>query len=202
MKDECGLIQERFVDYWEGAADSADRRWIKDHIAVCPNCAEEFRLWEESTKLIRSIQMNDELDVDEAALHAVNRQVMQRIYADQQWSVPLARRSYSFSRAFRLRIGGLLAAIMAIFLSGLLYFTMDRMHSSQASSTGIMEAAGAFHSGSSSSSQLFVEVPVASLSDPIVLRASATMPEYWIALSLLGVMMTLLIMNWFTRVRA
>lgn len=202
MKGECDLIQERFVDYWEGTADSADIRWMERHLAVCPNCAEEFRLWEESTKLIRALQISDDLPEDAVSLDEINRKVMQRIYAEQRWSVPLGRRAYAFSKAFRLRVSGLLAVIMAIFLSGLLYFVMDRLHSPHAPSSGIMEAAGAFHSGASSSSQVLVEVPVASLSDPIVLRAGATMPEYWIALSLLGVMMTLLIMNWFSRVRA
>lgn len=203
MKDECGFVQERFVDYWEGTADSADLRLMQEHMAVCPNCAEEFRLWEESAKLIKAVQMNDDLPEITVSADEINQKVMQRIYAEQKWSMPLARRSYSFSKAFRMRVGGLLAAIMAIFLSGLLYFVMDRMHSSQAPSTGVMEAAGAgFHSSASASSSMFIEVPVASLSDPIVLRASTTMPEYWIALSLLGIMMTLLIMNWFSRVRA
>lgn len=203
MKGECDLVQERFVDYWEGTADPADIRMLKEHLTGCPNCAEEFRLWEESTKLIRDLQLNDDLTVEmTVSADEVNRKVMRRIYAEQNWSTPMARRSYSFSRSFRLRVSGLLAAIMAIFLCGLLYTVMDRMHSPHAPATGIMETANAFHSGSSASNQLLIEVPGASLSDPFVLHAGPTMPEYWVALSLLGVMMTLLIMNWFSRVRA
>lgn len=203
MKGECGLIQERFVDYWEGTAEEADRQQVEKHLAGCTACAEEFRLWEESSRLIRELQLNEEWPEDDAVVDELNRSVMNRIYADQRWSRPLSRRSYVFSGAFRMRVSGLLAAIMAIFLCGLFYTVSDRLHAPHAQASGIMETADAFRTGThASSSGMLVEVPVASLSDPIVLRANATMPEYWVVLSLLGALMTLLIMNWFSRVRA
>lgn len=202
MKSDCDLIQERFNDYWDGLAEPSERLFIEEHLAVCPACSEEFRLWEESSKLIRDLQLGDALTVDIATAEEVNQNVMQRIYAEQSWFMPAVRRTYSFTGRFRLKVGGLLAAILTIFMGGLFYTVYNRIHGSGAPAGGVMETADAYESGNRLASNMFIDVPVASLSDPIVLHVNPVMPEYWIALSLLGVMMTLLILNWFTRVRA
>mgnify|MGYP000851878401 CR=1 FL=1 len=201
MKSDCELIQERFIDYWDGTADSADRLAVEAHLAGCSVCAEEFRLWEESAKLIRDMPLDEELADDETAAK-LNRQVMNRIYAEQRWFRPALHRTYSFSRAFRLRVGSLLAALTGLFLFGLLYTLYERLHASSAPMTGVLETADAYEIGGRVSNAVFIDVPVASLSEPIVLHASPAMPEYWVAFSLIGVVMTLLIFNWFSRVRA
>ncbi|MBB6735739.1 zf-HC2 domain-containing protein [Cohnella zeiphila] len=202
MKSDCGLIQERFIDYWDGTADSAERLTVEAHLAECPDCAAEFRLWEESSNLIRDMQFDDELYGDDATAAELNQNVMNRIYAEERWFMPALRHSYSFSRGFRLKIGGLLASLTALFLVGFMYTLYERFHASTAPVTGVMETADAYEAGSHVKSSVFVDVPVASLSDPIVLHVSPAMPEYWVAFSLVGVVMTLLILNWFTRVRA
>lgn len=202
MKSDCGLIQERFVDYWDGAADPADRLLIEEHLEGCPDCAEEFRLWEESTKLIRDMQLDDDYIEDVATAAEVNQNVMNRIYAEQSWFMPAIRRTYAFSGGFRLKVGGMLASLLAVFLCGLGYVIFDRMNGSNSPATGVMETADAYGAGSQMPSSVFVDVPVASLSDPIVLHVNPVMPEYWVAFALLGILVTLLIMNWFSRVRA
>ena len=202
MKSDCGLIQERFIDYWDGTADSADRLAVEAHLVECPACAEEFRLWEESSKLIRDMQFGDETIDDEATAVELNQNVMNRIYAEERWFMPALRHSYAFSRGFRLKIGGLLASLMALFFVGFMYTLYERFHANSAPTTGVMETADAYEAGSHVSNVVFIDVPVASLSDPIVLHVSPAMPEYWVAFSLIGVVMTLLTLNWFTRVRA
>ncbi|MBN2984294.1 zf-HC2 domain-containing protein [Cohnella algarum] len=203
MKTGCDLIRLKFSDYCEGSASESERRQVEEHLSSCACCFEEYRLWEESASLIRSLPMDEEFEnylEKSVNLEEMNRNVMNRIYAEQNWFMPAVQRSYAFGRAFRIRVAGLLASLLAVFACGFLYVLADRMMSSDTGRTGVMETASAF-SVASSGSRLSVDVPVASLSDPIVLHASPAYPEYWIALSLLGVVMTLLVLNWFTRVR-
>lgn len=200
MRSACDRIQDRLADYWDLPEDAPDRREVDEHLEGCTACAEEFRLWEESFALIR--ELPDAYPPEEEAIAAaeVNRSVMNRIYAEEHWLLPASRRAYAFTGAFRVRVASLLAALLAVFGCGFLYSLYDRSSANNHALTGVMETANALTDRSGS--QLFIDVPVASLSDPIVLRVSPAMPEYWIALSLLGVVMTLLILNWFTRVRA
>ncbi|MNW18862.1 hypothetical protein D3C71_2185930 [compost metagenome] len=47
----------------------------------------------------------------------------------------------------------------------------------------------------------YAEVPVASISDPFVLKVVPAFPQYYVALSLLGLVMALLTLNWLSRTR-
>lgn len=203
MKSRCDLTQEKFSDYCDGGVSDRERRQIEEHLACCAHCSEQYRLWEESANLIRSLPYDEEFEAylaKSVSLEEMNRKVMNRIYAEQNGFMPAMQRSYAFGKAFRLHVAGLLASLLAMFACGFLYVLVQRAVSSKSGKTGVMEAADAI-SASGQGSRLSVDVPVASLSDPIVLHAAPTVPEYWIALSLLGIVMTLLTLNWFTRVR-
>ncbi|MBO9600364.1 MAG: hypothetical protein J7559_21410, partial [Cohnella sp.] len=67
---------------------------------------------------------------------------------------------------------------------------------------GVMDTANAFSSDHGFGSSMHLEVPVASLGDSIMLNVTPAMPQYWVALSMLGIVMTLLILNWLSRVRS
>jgi Predicted transmembrane transcriptional regulator (anti-sigma factor) len=202
MRSDCDLQQEKFSDYWDEALPSHERIKFELHLASCPACKEEYRFWEESAALIREIGQSDALDIDTATVEEINRNVMNRIYAEQDWFLPASRRLYAFGSGFRRRMGSLIAALLAIFFCGLVYAIYEKTHSPDTPYTGVMDTASAFNSGDSVPSGMIVDVPVASLSDPIVLRVDPAVPEYWIAFALLGVLMSLLTMNWFARVRA
>ncbi|RUS48190.1 anti-sigma factor [Cohnella sp. AR92] len=201
MKSDCGPQQERFVDYLDDTLTDHERLKFEKHLASCPSCKREYRLWEETAMLIRDVQFNEALEVDLDAAEEVNRKVMNRIYAEEKWHIPAAKRKYAFNGRFRRRVSAMLASVLAIFFGGLVYAIYRQMQSTDTPYTGVMETASAMGGGDSMSGGMVIDVPVASLSDPIILHVDPAVPPYWIAFALLGVLMALLTMNWFARVR-
>jgi hypothetical protein len=196
----CEEAGEWFAVYRDLPENSEQRLVIDEHVASCGDCAEEFRIWEESALLIQELSSENTEHEDPIATEWVSHNVMNRIYAEQSWYMPAVRRTYSFSFAFRRKVAGLLAALLALFVCGLLYTLFDRA-SSVNDHSGVMETANAFAISHQVGDGVHLDVPIASLSDPIMLNVSPAMPEYWIALSMLGTIMMLLILNWFSRVR-
>lgn len=196
---KCGETSEWFGVYRDLPPDSPERLAVDEHVAGCPDCAEEFRIWEESADLIRGLP---EFEVPEERVWVadqLNHQVMNRIYSEQSWYMPAARRSYAFTAGFRRKVALLLAGLLAVFGCGFLYSAWNRISGRNANLTGVMETANAVSSGDGA---MTMDVPMASLSDPYVLHVTPVMPEYWVALSLLGMIIMLLILNWFSRVRS
>jgi hypothetical protein len=190
----CEQASEWLGIYHDLPDSSPERMAVDDHIAGCADCREQFRLWEESTEIIKRLSLADaEIESEQVASRISNR-VMDRIYAEDSWFMPAVRKTYAFSGSFRLRVALLLAALFAIFSCGFLYSVWKRYGSSNQWGSDTFASVGF---GAQT-----VEVPVASLSDPIVLKMTPEMPEYWVALSLLGMIMMLLMLNWFSRVRS
>ena len=187
----CEQASERFGIYHDLLISSPERAAVDCHIAECPDCAEQFRLWEESSELIKHLSISDvEIETSRKA-SAITSRGMDRIYAEESWFMPAIRKTYAFSEGFRLKVALLLASLLAIFGCGFLYSVWNRYGGSRDWGGDMFAATGQR-----------VEVPVASLSDPIVLNMTPVMPEYWVALSLLGMIMMLLMLNWFSRIRS
>jgi hypothetical protein len=191
---KCNEAGEWFGIYQDLPEDSPERLAVDLHVSQCSQCAEEFSMWEESALLIHELPQNDEEQAEHITYEWVNQNVMSRIYAEQSWYMPTVRRTYSFSLAFRKRVAGILAALLAIFVCGFLYTVFGRASDSTASTFASSNQFG--------DSVSIGDIPVASLSDPIMHNLSPAMPEYWVALSMLGMIMTLLILNWLSRVRS
>lgn len=196
----CEEAGEWFGVYRDLAEDSGERLALDSHVKGCLSCTEEFRMWEESAQLIRDLPSIDDFE-EPIATDWVNQNVMNRIYTEQSWYMPAVRRTYSFSFAFRKKVAVLLAALFTIFICGFLYTLFGRLSGENNDGSGVMETANAF-SVRQFGDGVHLDVPVASLSDPIMLNVTPAMPEYWVALSMLGMIMTLLILNWFSRVRS
>jgi len=196
---KCEEAAEWFGVYRDLPADSEERLAVDLHVRDCPNCAEEFRIWEESAELILELPADDVETDSPYSPQWVNQNVMTRIYAEQSWYLPAVRRTYSFSYTFRRNVAAILAGLLALFVCGFLYTSFDR---ADRDVSGVVDTASAFASSRSFSNSVHLEVPVASLSDPIMLHVNPVMPEYWVALSMLGMIMTLLILNWLSRVRS
>ncbi|MBD3918812.1 hypothetical protein H8B09_08625 [Paenibacillus sp. PR3] len=198
--DEC---QEKLGLYWELPEQDEDRTAIDRHLLDCPACAEQLRLWEESDMIIRSLSGDFEPELDDDS-YRMNKSVMDRIYADMEHLRPVHERSYRFTASFRFRSIALIACCLAIFASGLLYAIFGDWGSSAQNMepmTGLLETASAGGDGSVLGGEFYAEVPVASISDPFVLKVVPTVPQYWIVFSLFGVIATLLLSNWFARTR-
>lgn len=191
---KCEEAAEWFGAYPDLPEQSPERLAVERHVATCRDCAEEFAIWQESALLIQELP-NGGVDEDPPVSGEwVNQSVMNRIYKEQSWYMPAVQRTYSFSYGFQKRVAAVLAGLLALFAVGFLYTVMDRSNAS--------EAGGALSSASHKVGGLYLDVPVASLSDPVLLHVSPGMPQYWVALSMLGMIMTLLILNWFSRVRS
>ncbi|BBH20975.1 hypothetical protein Back11_23200 [Paenibacillus baekrokdamisoli] len=198
---KCLEVQQSFGAYWDLIEDGEERMTIDDHLDYCETCREEFRIWEESEQLIRFFSENED---EIGPIDHVNHGVMDRIYAEESWLIPVSSRSYQFSKSFRRNVTAIVACCMAIFVSGLFYLLTGYNNSSSvevAKLTGLIETANAASDVSLIGADFYADVPVASISDPILLNIVPTVPQYWVALSLLGIIMTLLILNWFSRTR-
>jgi len=198
---KCLDVQQSFGVYWDLPEDDSERQAVDEHLLTCEECREEFRIWEESEQLIRQFS---EYDDETGPVDHVNRGVMDRIYAEQSWFMPVQSRSYQFTKTFRRNTAAIIACCMAMFICGLFFLLMGNDDSSSievAKLTGLLETANAASDASLIGNDFYADVPVASISEPIVLNVVPTIPQYWIALSLLGMVMTLLILNWLSRTR-
>lgn len=199
----CEQAEELFGIYRDLSEHSPERLLVDIHVRSCPSCAEQFRMWEESADLIRSSPLNDDSpDHEWQAGPTLSDKVMNRIYAEQSWYMPTTRRTYAFSLGFRKQVAGVLAALLALFAVGFIYSAVNRVIGADRDVTGVIETASAFADSHELSNNMNIDVPSASLSEPYVLHVTPAMPEYWVALSMLGMIMTLLILNWFSRVRS
>jgi len=199
----CQQAQEMFGEYWDLQEGDSKRASLERHLLECGECAEEFRIWEESGDLIRGF-------ADESAVFGpvdhVNKGVMDRIYAEQSWLMPVGHRTYQFTAAFRMKAAAVIAACMAIFLCGFFYLVFGTPAEDQDANvfrmTGLLDTANAASDATAVGADFYDSVPVASISDPIVLQVVPTVPHYWIALSLFGMIAALLILNWLSRTRS
>ncbi|MGG4032614.1 hypothetical protein ABEV74_02735 [Paenibacillus cisolokensis] len=202
---KCQDVQKTLAFYWDLPNDAPERLMADAHIAGCPDCAEQFRLWEESMLTIRSL---GEDDVPDGPGEHVGNAVMARIYSEQAWLRPVQQKSYTFTRKVRRRTAAIVACVTALFACGLLFLAFADLHTADNGQvqqvTGLLETANASADGIGViSAKFYSEIPVASVSDPIVLKVEPEVPEYtyWIALLVLGIVISLLLLGWLSRTR-
>ncbi|WP_156889584.1 anti-sigma factor family protein [Paenibacillus harenae] len=199
----CNDAQDKFGEYWDLSEHDEIRMAVDRHLMECKDCAEQFQIWEESEELIRFL--SEEEDAIGPTEH-VNRSVMERIYAEQSWLMPVPHKSYQFSKSFRRNFALIVAACMAMFTCAFFMFVFDSQGSASQAQvselSGLMDTANVSGDGLVVKAGVFSEVPVASISDPFVLKVIPAFPQYYVALSLLGIVMTLLILNWLSRTRS
>ncbi|MEK3881437.1 hypothetical protein [Paenibacillus sp. PL2-23] len=200
---KCEEARAKFDAYWEMGEEDADRIELEAHLLDCEVCSEQFGLWPEEDGLLR--QFSEESSMIGATEH-VNRTVMERIYMEEAWYMPVPSKSYHFSKNFRRNAAILIAACMAMFASAFFVFVFDYKNVGVGEEiqewTGLMEAANASGDSGLTTAGFYAEVPTASISDPFVLKVVPTFPQYYVALSLLGLVTALLILNWLSRTRS
>jgi hypothetical protein len=199
----CNETERKFGEYWDLSEHDEERKAIDRHLLECRDCAEQFRLWEESEELIRGLTEEDNF-VGE--VEHVNRSVMERIYAEQSWLMPVPHKSYQFSKSLRRNVAIIVAACMAMFACAFIVFVFDHGDSGTsmeiAELSGLMDTANVTGDGMVVKASFLTGVPMASISDPFVLQVMPAFPQYYVALSMLGIVMTLLILNWLSRTRS
>jgi hypothetical protein len=208
---KCDDIQELFGNYFDLPEDDLRRKCVDEHILRCRDCAEEFEIWLESTNLIRSINVTSQMTRKSPP---IADRVMSRIYEDESWRIPVTDRIYQIPYKLRRNLTAIIALCLAVFLVSFLFNLVYPSHAvrsaEEVSPSGFNQVASAagvisgqevvsakrvFSSATAvaSTSELIVE--------PIKLSYIHT-PNYWLAISLLGLISALLTMNWLSRTRS
>ncbi len=202
----CEKVQEMLGTYWDLPEDDADRIAVDAHLETCVDCSEEFNIWRESMSLIHTSAIRL---LDPVKINKIRNNVMDRIYSDEAWRIPIPDRVYSISYKLRMKMTVIIASCLAVFMIGFVYSILseDSLSLEGDNLSGLFPAASALGDGnidSPKSSGTFKFVPVASVSDPFFLTVNPiqSFPDYLLAISLLGLFCALLIMNWLSRIRA
>ena len=208
---KCEDIQELLGVYWDLPESDIKRLQVDEHIKSCSSCAMEFEIWQESTELIKSSADAEELS--EISM-PISRSVMNRIYEDESWRVPVADRMYAISFKLRRNITAVVAFCLALFIFSFVYSITHQAAPETVASTGGSAVFGRIGdpvvvAGSKSESMNVHTMPsaVASLkgfSEPFMYQVGPihTFKDYLIFISLVGLTCTLLIMNWLSRTRS
>lgn len=206
---KCSDMQERIFEYWDLPVDDSFRMEIDAHVKHCASCAEQLQIWSESKELIElSGQWDPFASVDDSY---ITQSVMNRIYKEDNWRMPVVERNYSLSYQLRRRFAVLISSFVLIFVASFVFSilpvnSLGSLQEGAQRPSGVIPVASAV-GDSQDSSNLFGKViqgvPVASISDPFVLNMGPirTYPDYLLVLSLFGIIFSLLIMNWFSRIR-
>jgi hypothetical protein len=203
---KCDDIQELFGIYFDLPDDDLRRKCVDEHILRCRVCAEEFEIWLESTNLIRSMHEIPQMPRKTTPLAA---NVMNRIYEDESWRIPVTDRIYQIPYKLRRNLTAIIALCLAVFVVSFLFNLVYPSHITltvgEASPYGFNNVATAAGVEVVSKTNAFSPTAVASTSalivEPIKLSYIHT-PNYWLALSLLGLISALLTMNWLSRTRS
>jgi len=198
----CKQVDELLHTYWQLEEENPLRIELEAHMFECQHCAAKLDLDADSFPAFEL----DELVIPENDMtsNSISSNVMQRIYDEETWFMPIATKRYQFSPSFRRNVFIIIASCLAMFSLALFIFVYDYYETStqvsHKSISGIVDVANAAvtttHTSIYSSS-----IPVASISEPIVLQVVPTFPQYYVALSFIGILLTLLTMSWFTRTR-
>jgi anti-sigma factor RsiW len=198
---KCSEIQELLGDYFDLPEHHETRQAVNLHLASCQDCTAELQMWEESLTLIRNTHVEE---VNPAKVPPISNKVMDRIYATESWRMPVANRIYSIPFRLRRNLTAMIAFCLALFLISFLYAATDDGFK-EATPHGFIPAASA--SGTVHQTSMAVAtmsnttLASTALIKPIKIGMLKSSPDYFLAMSLFGMIATLLIMNWLSRTR-
>ncbi|NRF89725.1 zf-HC2 domain-containing protein [Paenibacillus frigoriresistens] len=208
---KCSEIQELFGVYWDLPNDDLRRAAVDEHILTCAECAEEFQIWEESTILIRTAAIESELSDYEPM---VSGKVMNRIYENESWRIPVSERMYAISYTLRRNLTAVIAFCLALFVFSFLFAivydgTPQSSIATADNSLFDLQAPQALKSsGMESMNGHKMGDAVASLNpsfmEPLRFHVGPihSYPHYLLVVSILGLIATIIIMNWLSRTKA
>lgn len=217
----CEQFGEQLELYWELPNGDPVKEQLSSHIRACKDCAEQVHMLDESRELVRQVTADEPQVASEQKIQFktmdphFSEHVMQRIYKEDSWRLPVAERMYSFSFKVHRNITILIAFFLALFIISfvhLAFFEPERHTPTSISSeldefSGLMPVASANVNYSNDPSSLYDNahgLAVASIQDPLILNIGTdpTSPDYLLIFSILGMAVTILVMNWFSRIRS
>lgn len=199
----CQDVLDRLGEYWDLADQDPAKAEMDRHIRECESCREEFAFWKESVGLIQSVR---EPAVSAAGTGSISGKVMDLIYQTESWRKPVALHTYSLSWRVRRNIMACFAMCLAIFFVSFLYSLLpDATDAGKGLGFSIkVETAVAQDGGLDIESDFFEDTPVVSISPAVLFvpEQAKTYANFYLAGSIFGVVITLLLMNWLSRLRA
>jgi len=197
---KCDDILKYLDQYWLMDDNNATKIEIEAHLCDCEHCANLFDVGFFSTP--------NNYPWDEATMTAdgvrITNNVMDRIYQENDWAMPIHKKKYKFTWGFKRNVAILVSTSLLLFFIAIFGFlSQDGQVSSnkvEANQTGVIDV-GVAKSSTLSTDILSDHVAVASLSDPIIMKAVPSYTQYYIALAILAIIGTLLILNWFSRTK-
>jgi hypothetical protein len=209
---KCSDIQELFGVYWDLPNDDLRRVAVDKHIKSCAACAEEFQIWEESTILIRSASIDNSA---QGYVPDVSDKVMNRIYQDESWRIPIPERMYAISYSLRKNLTAVIAFTLALFMLSFLFsIVYDQSPESSFASADnpsfdlqapqALDASGISESMNGRTMISAVASLNPSFMEPMRFNVGPihSYPHYLLVISILGLISTMLIMNWLSRTKA
>jgi hypothetical protein len=209
---KCDDIQELLGVYWDLPEHDLKRQRVDEHIKHCSSCQAEFEMWLESTELIKSAAGSGEFSESPTL---ISRSVMNRIYEDEGWRVPVADRLYAISYKFRRNVSAVIAFCLALFIFSFIYSITHQPPAgeivSSNSDSSVFGRIGdpVVVAGGKAESLNVHTMPsaVASLkgfNEPFMYQVGPihTYQDYMLFVSLLGLTCTLLVMNWLSRTKS
>lgn len=197
----CHDIHALFEVYPDLPKDDVRRAQVLKHVEQCRACKEELEFWEHHAELLNSIPSYEQIPEPS---RSVSNQVMSRIYEKDTWRIPVPERMYLISNKMRRNFSAVLVCCLTLFVASFMFTLVDGMQ--KVNSPHGKAVFGLQPVASAAASTEMVELSrmpnaIASLTDPFLLQTSAmsSLPGYMLALSIIGTVSTLLIMNWWFR---
>lgn len=110
----CREFERMIEAYWDSQLTDLQRFKVDQHVRHCVSCRLEFELWEESERLIRSSKVNF---VSQSVHFQISQDVMKRIYQENPWAVPAAKRAMNVSALTRRWMTGVAVLFFILFIS-------------------------------------------------------------------------------------
>lgn len=202
---KCAEALDWISVYADMPTDDPLRIAIAQHIQECEGCAEQYHIWEVSEQWDE--EMTDwslrAVDWDSTAPIREFRpeEVMERIYSENSWFTPAHQSGNRMNPRMRNLFAGIVTFCLAVFLSGMLAIAVTSVNPEAKQETGIVPTVIAGTSNSSLSN-LELNLSEHGAIEPFLLDVVPTEPQYWIALSLLGIAITLISLHKLTRARS
>jgi hypothetical protein len=199
----CQDVLERLGEYRDLSSDDPVKSEIDRHVSECASCREEFLFWQQSTELILTVREPADMRVRTGS---VADKVMTRIYETESWRKPVALHTYSLSWRVRRNVMACFAMCLAFFFAAFMLSIMPDKEEVAVSSEFKVHVVTAVAQGESPDVQpsIFLDTPVVSVGPTVLLMPgdAQTTANVYMAASISGLIVTLLLMNWLSRLRA
>jgi hypothetical protein len=199
----CQDVLERLGEYRDLSPDDPVKADIDRHVCDCASCREEFLFWQQSAKLILTVAEPADMRLRTGS---VADKVMARIYETESWRKPVVLHTYSLSWRVRRNVMACFAMCLAFFFAAFMLSLVPDADEVAVSPEFNIQVVTVVAQGESPEVQpsIFSDTPVVSVGPTVLLMAGSaqTTANVYMAASISGLIITLLLMNWLSRLRA